>query len=212
MFKKYMNFRTFEERLGRFTLFSLRDIRKTDPRFDRRRLTEWQQRGLILKISRGYYVFQKKPLNETALFSIAHALYRPSYVSLAMAFSYYGFIPEGTFMVTSVTTRKTALFRTPVGDFSYRSLRPDLFFGYTLLPKAEQSCTIAEPEKAILDMLYLSPTLRTDEDLEALRLHCERIRKRLNMATFHRYRKAFHSKALDARVSLFLSHLRHAVT
>lgn len=205
-----MNFLTFQERLKHFTAFSLQDIRKIDPNFDRRRLTEWQQRGLITKILRGRYMMRNRTIDETALFSIAHAICRPSYVSLQTALSFYDFIPESTFAITSVTTRKTATFHTPIGAFAYRSIRPDLFFGYAMLPDSTQPCVIAEPEKAVLDTLYLFPVLRTLDDLEGWRMNYEQLQDRLNMSTFQRYQEAFGSKALDSRVSIFLSNIHHA--
>ncbi len=75
-------------------------------------------------------MFTDTPLNEETLFLIANKLYAPSYVSFEMALSYYGLIPEGVYAITSATSKKTATFQTPIGKFSYRTLKPQLFFGY----------------------------------------------------------------------------------
>ena len=113
-------------------VFSLSDIRKVDPEFYRPRLNEWQAKGYIKKLRRGYYMFADLALNEQALFFIANRLYVPSYVSFEMALSYYGLIPEGVYLVTSVSTKKTSTFKTPIAQFLYKTMKPSLFFGYQL--------------------------------------------------------------------------------
>lgn len=76
-----MRYIELREYLKDFTLFSISDIRKIDPNFHRRRLTEWQDKGYILKVIRGYYLFSDTKINEQALFQIANRIYQPSYIS-----------------------------------------------------------------------------------------------------------------------------------
>lgn len=205
-----MKFLTLQKRLKNFTVFALRDIRKIDSNFDRRRLTEWQQRGLITKIIRGVYMMKDTQLDENALFCIANNIRKPSYVSLHSALSLYGFIPESTLTVTSVTTKKTRNLHTAIGDFSYKSIKPSLYFGYDVRRVGIQPCLIAEPEKAILDMLYLHSDLKTNDDMESMRFNKYQIRETIDIEKFQRYRQAYKSQSLDNRISAFLSYIDHA--
>lgn len=69
---KYLEFR---EALKSFTLFSNREIKKVDDNFHRRRLNEWQEKGYIKKIIRGYYIFSDLEMNENVLFEIANKIH-----------------------------------------------------------------------------------------------------------------------------------------
>ena len=89
-------------------------------------------------------------------FYFANRMYRPSYVSLHTALAFYEMIPEAVVQTTNVTTLKTADFQNDLGEFSYKSVREDLMFGYDIKPIADgRTVQLATPEKALLDLLYL---------------------------------------------------------
>ena len=134
----YRNFR-------QTAVFSLNDIKNIDHNFYRPRLNEWQEKGYIRKIIRGYYSFPENMQSESSLFEIANRIYSPSYVSCETALAYYGLIPEGVYQMTSVTTLKSCLFRTTAGSFRYRSIDPRLFFGYEPVRKNGNIFKIADP-------------------------------------------------------------------
>ncbi|MCG2758861.1 MAG: hypothetical protein L6263_10560, partial [Desulfobacteraceae bacterium] len=110
-----MRYNDFREALNAYTVFSVNDIRKVESRFNVRRLVEWQGKGYIKKIIRGYYIFANLELDENVLFEIANRIYSPSYISFEMALSYYQIIPERVYGLTSATSRKTMAFKTKVG-------------------------------------------------------------------------------------------------
>lgn len=89
-----MQYIELKEALKGFTVFSLMDIKKVDSSFFRARLNEWQDKGYIKKVIKGYYIFSDIELSENVLFDIANRIYSPSYVSFEMALSYYHLIPE----------------------------------------------------------------------------------------------------------------------
>lgn len=101
-----MRYTVFERYFRPFVVISLAEIRKREPLFDRRRLSEWQEKGLIKKLARGFYVFADEDLSEAELFLIANSIYSPSYVSLQSALSYHHLIPEGVYTLTSVSAKK----------------------------------------------------------------------------------------------------------
>ena len=109
-----MQYLEFQKSFNNFTVFSLADIRQVEPGFYRRRLNEWQGKGYLKKVIKGYYIFSGMVLKESVLFEIANRIYNPSYISFEMALAYYGLIPESVYGITSASTRKTSHFRTPV--------------------------------------------------------------------------------------------------
>ena len=155
-----MKFLELKSELKDFTIFSLNEIRNIEPDFYRRRLNEWQDKDYIKKIIRGYYIFSDLKLSEEILFKIANRIYSPSYVSLESALSYYHLIPESVYGITSISTRKTYHFRTSIGEFIYRSLKPSLFFGYDLI-KFHEKYSKSSLLKPLLSKIKSSENRRT---------------------------------------------------
>ena len=84
-----MQYLELEKSFKDFTVFSLTDIKRIHAGFHRRRLNEWQEKGYIKKIIKGYYISSDLEISENILFEIANRIYRPSYISLETALSYY---------------------------------------------------------------------------------------------------------------------------
>ncbi|MBU1322952.1 hypothetical protein KKE48_05865 [Patescibacteria group bacterium] len=203
-----MKFLELKNLLSRFVVFSLADIRKIEPGFYRSRLSEWQNKGYIKKIIKNYYIFSDNQVDEETLFYIANKIYNPSYISLEMVLAYYHLIPESIYGLTSITTKKTAIFKTKVGDFSYRSVKPELFFGYSLVDYQGQKIKLAEVEKAILDYLYLNSHLKTESDFSELRLNLAELLASWNETKFNQYLTVFANKRLNVRAKNFINYLK----
>jgi predicted transcriptional regulator of viral defense system len=202
-----MNYLEFKEKLKDFVVFNLTDIRKIESGFDLRRLSEWQEKGYIKMIRRGYYAFCGLKVSESVLFLIANKIYTPSYVSLEMALSHYNLIPEAVYGITSVTSRKTNRFRTDFGEFVYRCVKSQLLFGYKLVSYEGQNFKIAEPEKAILDYFYLNAHLKTTEDFDGLRLNSVEFKELTDKDRLQSYLVAFDNKRLTKRFRKFLKYI-----
>jgi len=196
-----MNYLLFKKALEQFPVFSVQDIRKQFNDFDNRRLVEWQEKGYIIKLRRGYYSFEEVEKGEAFRYYSANKLYSPSYISMESALSYYNLIPEGVFTTVSLTTRNTTTFRTPVGSFSYRNLKSQLFFGYRLLNINGITIKMAEPEKSLLDYLYLNK-IDTPDKLEGIRLNESQLHDLLDFDKLNQFAEAFHSKVLQKRIQL----------
>lgn len=199
-----MKFIQFKEALKDFTIFSIHDIKMLDLLFHRRRLREWQEKGYIRKVIKGWYIFSELEINENILFEIANRIYMPSYISLEMALSYHGLIPEITYEVTSVSTRRTYAFETPIAKFIYRALKPDLFFGYEIVSYSNKSFKIATIEKAVLDYFYLNPHLTSRDDFTSLRFNAETFLNRFRRKKWESFLTKFSNKTLLQRVSTFM--------
>jgi len=204
-----MQYLELKEKLNNFIVFSIADIRKVEANFDLRRLNEWQNKGYLKKLRRSYYMFSDVKLNEQTLFLIANKLYSPSYISLEMAFSFYGLIPESVYSITSATTKKTISFKTQIGEFTYRKIKPQLMFGYQLINYQNQNYKMAEIEKAILDYLYINPTLNTEADFFELRFNAHELLNKIDLQKLNNYLVAFKNKSLKKRVDNFLTFIKN---
>lgn len=205
-----MNFIEFKEKLKFFPVFSLQEIRKIDLRFHRRRLNEWQEKGYIKKIIRGYYIFSDLTLDDNVLFEIANRIYSPSYVSCEMALSYYSLIPESVYSITSISTRKTYRFSTSIAEFSYRRIKPALFFGYRLVKYGDRFFKIAFPEKSILDHFYLHPQIKSPADFESLRLNTALFREIIDENKLMNYLEKIAQKRLKRTIYSFMEYMQNA--
>lgn len=201
--RKYIQYVDFQKALKDFTVFSLADIRLAEPGFYRRRLNEWQDKGYIRKVIKGYYIFSDLALEEKILFEIANRIYGPSYISFEMALSYYGLIPESVYGITSASTRKTSHFSTPVGEFLYRTIHPRLYFGFEFLQHHGKLFKMASPEKSFLDLFYIKTKLHSDKDFGELRINGEIFHKLMDRQKMNTYLTAFGQKSLKRRVDNF---------
>ena len=195
-----MQYQVLKDQLKDFSVFSLSDIRKIDQKFYSSRLSQWQEKGYIKKLRRGYYMFADTDLNEEKLFLIANHLYAPSYVSLESALSYYGLIPEGVYSITSVSSMKTTRFETPIADYVYRNVRPQLLFGYHLKQVGGQGYKIAEIEKAVLDYLYLNPNIVREADFHEWRFNSGEFLAHADIAKLRAYAQGSYRKSFCLRL------------
>lgn len=202
-----MNYTQFRSAFAGYPVISISDIRNVEPRFDRRRLSEWQEKGYLKKVVKGQYIFVDARLDEQRLFEIAVRIYRPSYISLETALSHHGLIPESVYAVTAVSTRRTYRCDTPIGRFSFRTLRPRLFFGYTIGPGLARMATL---EKTVLDFLYLNPSMSGPDDFSSWRFNREIFLDRYDRELFSRFVDRYGVRALAARARRFLEWVNHA--
>lgn len=198
-----MSYLEFEKALRSYPVFSIKDIKKRYPNFDSRRLVEWQEKGYLVKVRRGYYCFGERSKGEYILYFTANKIYSPSYVSFESALTYYSLIPEGVFTTTSATTKNTTSYTSAVGNFEYRHLKPVLFFGYRLLKEKDFTIKIAEPEKVILDYFYINP-LNNPEEIEEMRFNEIVAKELISFEGLKRYQRVFSSKILDKRIRMFM--------
>jgi hypothetical protein len=114
--------------------------------------------GAVIRIKKGIYIFDKRfATRPYCPERLANMIYGPSYVSLEWACQYYGLIPERVMTITSVTTKRSKQFTTPVGTFTYDHLPTKAFpFGMTLASFSDkQNALMATKEKALVDLLVL---------------------------------------------------------
>ncbi|MBW2614556.1 MAG: hypothetical protein JRD02_00050 [Deltaproteobacteria bacterium] len=137
-----------------------------------RQLPRWVKSGKLIQLRRRLYVLSKQYQKTSPHpFLIANQIKRASYVSLQSALEYHGLIPEYVPIVTSISTGRPEKVDTPLGSFIFKHIKKELFSNYQLVDLGEeQSAFIATPEKALLDLLYLTPGSDKPEYLQELRL------------------------------------------
>ena len=149
-----------------------------DPADLRRQLSRWTRSGRIHQLRRGLYVLAPPWRKQYPHpFLVANRLAPGSYVSGLSALAFAGSIPEYVAETTSVTAGRPGLRTTALGRFSFRHLKGSLMFGYRLTTLGQgQFAFVAEPEKAILDMVHLHPGGDHRSYLEELRLDFDALR------------------------------------
>lgn len=195
----------FQKKLSSYPVFSIQDVQKIAPNFYRIQLDRWQKKGYIKRIKKEYYYFTGREIDQNFLFYSANKIYSPSYVSLEKAFQYYDFIPEEIFQITSVSSKKTTKFTTSIGNFSYRHIKPIVFFGYRMIDYGKQKILLAEPEKAVLDYLYLNPRLKAADDFYEMRINKQEFLEKIDFTKLQRFMNAFENKSLSNRLKIFLN-------
>lgn len=133
-----------------------------------------ERSGELIRLKRNLFIVNPELAGkETDARLCANHLYGPSYVSLQWALRYYGLIPEQVFMVTSVTTKRSRSFSTPIGTFSYMQV-PDHYFPIGINSEEENGVHFltASPEKALCDTL-LQNNFVPHQSIKALRTYLE---------------------------------------
>lgn len=125
--------------------------------------------GELIRARRDLYLLPSafEQFTERELFRLSNLLQTPSYISFATALSYHGLTTQvlpATIEAANPVRART--FRVQSVTFRYYYVKPDYYFGY----HREDRVFIAEPEKALLDGLYLNALGRYTMDLSALDL------------------------------------------
>lgn len=108
--------------------------------------------GMVKRLTRGRWTLAGHP---TALLAEQVAAPAPTYVSLQSALFRHGVIEQVPGMIYAVTLGRTRRVVTPDGTVSLHRMPPELFDGFEL---ADDGAKVATVEKALFDLIYLSPT------------------------------------------------------
>jgi len=108
----------------------------------------------IIHIRRGTWVFPDiEPLTLPCLLTAPF----PAYISLQTALYYHGMISQIPNIIYTVSLARTRLYKTPIASISVHHIQPSFFFGYHETNN-DGLLKIATPEKALIDVFYLSQT------------------------------------------------------
>lgn len=121
------------------------------------------KKGFLKRLRPGVYIVPEK---FGQLDRIANQLYYPSYLSFVTVLGRGGFLNQIPYSLTFATTRKSKRITLGGIDVAYSQIKPELYFGYEM----KQGVNIAEPEKALLDQLYLVSLGKAYLDFDELNL------------------------------------------
>ena len=121
------------------------------------------KRGILIRLKRGVY---QPEFKEPELEKTAGELYYPSYLSFESALSRYGILSQIPYSLTFATTKKSKKIYLLDREIEYRQLKEDYFFGFIL----DNGIFIAEPEKALLDQLYMTSRGKASVEMNELTL------------------------------------------
>lgn len=114
-----------------------------------------EKKGIILKIYRG--IWAEKGHEHLSPYAVIPLLLprQRAYVSFISALHLYGIIEQIPQVITLASLVHTKTIHTAIGTFSIHRINPRFFDGFNWYKK-EGAFLIAEPEKALVDCLYLS--------------------------------------------------------
>ena len=116
-------------------------------------LRRQERRGLVEHISRKIYV--NKLAHDFSPRELVGILRPNAYISLESALADWGISTQSPSALTCVTTGFPRKFHSASVNIAYRHIGKNLFWGFQEKRTRHASYKIAEPEKALLDWVYL---------------------------------------------------------
>ena len=117
-------------------------------------LRRYEQKGLVERVSLKLYI---NHLNQQ--FSpqdLVNNIRPKSYISLESALVEKGIINQSPSAFTCVSPAHSQSYHNKSANIVYRKISPDLYWGYEEKATRYNKYLIAEPEKALLDWIYLN--------------------------------------------------------
>lgn len=144
----------------------------------KKKVQSLEKAGNLIRLRRGLYVVNPELSGKSINVPLcANHIYGPSYVSLQWALRWYGLIPERVFRMTSITTRPTKTFETPLGPFDYYKVDAGYFsIGIRMVEEDGVSYLMASPEKALCDLIQYDSYLPAKSVIGLIRYLEEDIR------------------------------------
>ena len=150
--------------------FSARDIADVfDINYNSAKVTcsRYTDKGLIVRLKRNFYISRNKWINLSSKerFTIANILQVPSYISLTTALEYYEITTQvQRNFIESVSVKKTKRFEIEAEVFTFSKIKKGYFNNFI----RKDNIFIATPEKALIDVLYLTAFNMYKPDLSAI--------------------------------------------
>lgn len=174
--------------------FSFQDLQKImdgDEKSLRVAVSRATKSGEIIKLGKGWY---SADISNLPWENFAINIYSPSYISFESALNYYNILSQQASGLTLATKKRGENLNIHGQSLVYRHIKPSLFWGY----KKIQNFLLAEPEKAFLDLAYLSLNGYGHFDPGALNLSS------LNKKKIKEYLKKINNKKLNGLISPLL--------
>lgn len=136
-----------------FTTSELVKITRKTPSTVVQTLNYLKDEGVIIKIYRG--IWAQAGSDSLSPYVVVPFLFPRGYVSFLTALNLYGIIEQIPRVVMIASTMHSRVVKTAIGVYSVHRIAPSFFCGYNWY-KNQGHFLIAEPEKALIDCLYIS--------------------------------------------------------
>ncbi|MBU4479210.1 MAG: type IV toxin-antitoxin system AbiEi family antitoxin domain-containing protein [Candidatus Omnitrophica bacterium] len=113
-----------------------------------------QKQGLIIKIHRGIWAEADSRVSAYSIIPFLTPRHR-AYVSFVSALHLHGMIEQIPQVITLASTSHARTVHTKMGTFTIHQIAPRFFKGFDWY-RGDGNFLIAQPEKALVDSLYLS--------------------------------------------------------
>ncbi|NOY79350.1 MAG: hypothetical protein GXO76_15970 [Calditrichaeota bacterium] len=140
---------------------------KISPASARVAATRYVKGRLLIRIKRNLYVLPENWANmpQEQKFVLANLIQVPSYISLLTALDYYQISTQmQQDFIESIAIKRSQQVEIQETFFRYVKIKRNLYFGFVRM----RGFFIAEPEKALLDALYLMSNGRYRLDMAAI--------------------------------------------
>ncbi|MEI6291078.1 MAG: hypothetical protein WCP19_11655 [Chloroflexota bacterium] len=153
------------ETLPYFTIESVRQLMGDEPAAEgtiQTGLYRWMKAGLILQLKKGMYMprrfYDLHRGDEDFAPAVSSILIPQSYLSLEFVLQRNSILTDVTYPVSAVTIKQTRVFENTLGTFTYRSLKPCLYSGFSITEYMGIQIGFARKAKALFDFLYFRPS------------------------------------------------------
>jgi len=175
------------------------------------KIVNLKKKNILKSVKKGLYIHNsqvtKNIISKELLSNIL--LDNPSYISLDYALHFHGLIPESVHEITAITTKRSKVFKTEIGVFSYKQIKNELFgLGIRIEKREHVTFLIASKEKAICDKIYLTSELELNSKTSMidflendLRIDIEDL-EGLDSSIFLKYYKISKSKKINILLNL----------
>jgi predicted transcriptional regulator of viral defense system len=141
---------------------------KLSERVVRDALRRYEARGLVERVSTKIYINHFN--QQFSPRDLVNVLRPRSYISLESALVERGIITQSPSILTCVTPGYPQSFRSKSVSIVYRKISSELYWGYEEKATRYNKYLIAEPEKALLDWIYLNRQEGLPTPLDELQL------------------------------------------
>jgi predicted transcriptional regulator of viral defense system len=146
MLKVYEKLLTANKRY--FSSRELARLLEISPKSRRVAISRLVKNKVLRRLRRDLYELVLKPSD---ILEAANIIYRPSYLSFTYCLGKLGILNQIAYEIEFASTKKTKRIEIRGRVVIFRKVNKKLFFGYTL----KDNVFIADPEKALLDTLYM---------------------------------------------------------
>lgn len=117
-------------------------------------LSRLNERALVSRVTKGVYL--NKLVRDFSAADFVRVLKPDSYVSLESTLSHWGLSTQSPVALTCITIGKPKEYHTPQFAITFRAISKRLYWGFVEKQTRDSRYRLAEPEKALLDWIYLA--------------------------------------------------------